>query len=112
MTATTEVELTPTATYAARSAEWVPVSDTDGVLVIRLRRTAHGKEENSVYAVKTGRSGDGAREFELTRTTGNRVAYVCVIDGENPICTCRAGECKTDCKHLASIKALIATGAL
>lgn len=116
MTATTtHVELTPTATYRHRSAEWVRVSDTDGVLVIRLRKTDHGTEEADVYAVEEQRSGHpSVREWLLTNTIdeGQPDSYRVTVGGPRQGCTCRAGLCRLGCKHLDSMSCLVAIGAV
>ena len=113
---TVAIDMPPTATYAARSCEWVPpMPGVPGHLVIRVRKTAGGKETADVYAVKDTAPGSPVRrEFLLTRTTGPApAAYVCVVGVPEPICTCRAGECRTEsCKHLDCLAALVAAGEL
>lgn len=109
---TVAVEMVPCATYAIRSAEWIPAFDgLPAHLVIRLQRKAGCKEHAAVYGVRELPSDGSAREFELTKTTGRqRVTYICVI-GREMSCTCRAGECKEElCKHRSALQCLLATG--
>ena len=107
---TTLIELPPTATYAVRSAEWIPVSETESLLVIRLRKTAHGREEADVYGVEEQISGHPAvREFLLVNTTDpdQHDAYRVTLGGPLHGCTCKAGSVhRYECKHVAALSKL------
>jgi hypothetical protein len=115
-TDTVAIDLPATNGYPVRSCEWVPpMPGVPGHLVVRVRRSRGGREQADVYAVKDLAPGSPVRrEFLLTRTTGpSVVAYVCVVGVPEPICTCRAGECRVeDCKHISSLSALVAEGAI
>lgn len=122
MTLTTDtvaLELPPSKSHAHRECEWVPpMEGVSGHLVIRTRRTRGGREQADVYAVgELSPTVPGTREFLLTRTTGATLAYVVAV-GVRGVCTCRAGECRVEerhgepCKHVSSLAALMADGAI
>lgn len=119
-TDTVAFDLPPTATYAARSCEWVPpMPGVPGHLVLRTRRTLGGKETADVYAVREEEPTEpGTREFGLTKTTGRVAKYVCVVRPGVSTCTCEGGEARTEerhgvpCKHISALVALCADGAV
>lgn len=109
------VELVPTATYAHRECEWVPGDPAH--LVIRLRKTRHGKEEADVYAVEEQTAPtDDVRAFLLESTTQETPdVYETVIGSGWTTCSCTAGQVtrntqKHSCKHQDSLLCLLATG--
>lgn len=93
------------------------VSDSEGVLVIRLRKTARGREENDVYAVEEQVSGHPqVREWLLVNTTDEQQpdSYRVTLGGPKQGCSCKAGLCRVEsgCKHLAALMCLAALGAI
>lgn len=112
-----ELDLPPTRTYAARSCEWIPTRDdgTEGVLVIRLRKTHNGKEEADVYAVERQVSpAPGIVEYLLANGTDAEQpdAYCVTLGGPRHGCTCKAGLCGLACKHTDALTCLAALGAV
>lgn len=110
---TVAVEMVPCATYAVRSAEWVPAFDgSPAHLVIRQQRKAGCKEYADVYGVEEQHTGNPAvREFLLEKTTDDTPdSYRVVIGNGWQSCTCTAANAKNICKHRDSLLCLLATG--
>lgn len=115
-TDTATFDLGGTATYASRVCEWVPVGVGAGLLVIRLRKTTHGKEQASCYAVEEQVSGHpDVREFLLENPNNPEQgdAYRITLGGglKNP-CTCDAGKARKHCKHWDALAKLVKEGAV
>ena len=105
--------LQPTKTYARREFQWLPTADREGVLVIRQRRTAGGREDKDVYLVEEQtRHGSPYREFLVVNATDpdQPDAYqVTLIRGHVVGCTCMADRCKVPvCKHKDAIEMIVA----
>ncbi len=111
------IELEPTLTYAARECEWEPVSLTDGVLTVRLRKTRNGREECDTYAVQEQHTDvPGVREFLVECVTHDTPdVYGVAIGPGVDVCTCTAGLVtrhthKHSCRHRDALRALLAAG--
>lgn len=109
-----EIELPPTATYAARGCSWLPTWPSEGILVVSLRRTTNGKVQTDRYAVQERTSLEhGARAFVLLKLDGKRKGetYESQIRPAGNYCTCPGWQFRRrDCKHTDSLVALIASG--
>lgn len=115
-TDTVTLDLGDTATYTSRVCEWVPVAPGEGLLVVRLRKTARGKEEAACYAVEEQDSGHpGVREFLVENPDNAKQpdAYLVTLgcDVKNP-CTCDSGRARKTCRHLDALRALVKEGAI
>lgn len=91
----------------------MPTAEREGVLVIRQRRTAGGREFADVYMVEEQtRHGSPYREFLVVNTTNadQPDAYqVTVIRGHVVGCTCKADKCKLPvCKHKDALEVVVA----
>lgn len=114
--------LPPTATYANRTWLYVPHPDDPdrGVLEITLQKGkgVNCKVERDTYAVEQQAPPVGfiGRAFLIVNLTDEQQpdAYQVFVgerDGEG-YCTCKAGQCLKECKHLATLRAVIDAGVL
>ena len=128
-TATTSPPLTvvlpPTATYTRRRATWIAgrgahADQRDGTLRVVLDRNkgrSGDTTEVDEYGVQetTGETVVGVREFLLRSDTDEAQpdVYAVTVAGPRAGCTCRAGSVgRHECKHVSSVLALLAGGAL
>lgn len=118
--------LDPTATYRRRDFVWFPADPgtyADGrigslTIVLQHSRKAGAKVESDTYGVEEERGRrlpEGVRSFLLVNDTdpAQPDVYRCVVGSDarglvHDRCNCRAGQCKTDCKHVAALNRLIA----
>lgn len=115
--------LPPTATYARRDWVWLPADPTDypdgrlGTLTIVLQhsRRAGAKQESDSYGVdfETEPVGRMGANFLLVNDTDPQQpdAYRVLI-GPEVSCTCKAGKCRTPCKHIDAILDVIEQGGI
>lgn len=101
--------------YHAVTAEWVPVAEGEGLLVLRLTRSAAGAEIKDVYHLQEQTPDLGGRGFLLLKTTD--------ADGAEPYevrvgrvtrCTCTGTQTRrvVRCKHILAVEKLISEGVL